>query len=117
MLTGPWQGSASAMAWSNQCRDPPNYTGTVRAAPGVVIDELGAAASLWDAAHGAEPQVGKVMSKAPRKQAAVAKGNLFGEFAVGVVGGKGGRPVAALREGGLQVLGRGVWHKLHRAPL
>jgi hypothetical protein len=105
------------MAWSNQCRDPPNYTGTVRAAPGVVIDELGAAASLWDAAHGAEPQVGKVMSKAPRKQAAVAKGNLFGEFAVGVVGGKGGRPVAALREGGLQVLGRGVWHKLHRAPL
>jgi hypothetical protein len=87
--------------------------GTVCAAPSVVIDEPGAAASLWNAADGAEPQVGKVLSKAPREQADVAEGNLFGKFAADVVGGEGGRAVAAVRKGGLQVLGRGVRHELH----
>jgi hypothetical protein len=41
-------------------------------------------AGLWDAANRAELQVGKVLGKAPRKQADVPKGDLIGEFAANV---------------------------------
>jgi hypothetical protein len=57
-----------------------------------------------------------VASSAPRQHTDVSEGDLLGELATDEVGGASGGSVAAIGEGGLQILSRGLRSKEHGSP-
>jgi hypothetical protein len=61
--------------------------GPVGAAPGVVVDQPGAAPRLGNAANRTETQCGEQLGLTPRQDADVAVGDLLGELAADEVGG------------------------------
>jgi hypothetical protein len=73
--------------------------GAVGAAPSVVVNQAVAAPGLQDAANWAEAQTDQVLGLTPGQDADMTKTNLFG---------KDGGAVAAIQEGGVQILGWGV---------
>jgi hypothetical protein len=87
--------------------------GPVGAAPGVVINQPIATTGLGYATDWAESKVGQVPSLAPGQEEDMPEGDLFGEFLADVGGGESCGAVAAVCEGGLQVLGRGVRREEH----
>jgi hypothetical protein len=84
----------------------------VGAAPGVVVDQAVPPSGLGYTADRTEAEVGQVPGLAPWEEADVPKGDLFGEFLADLGGGMSGGAVTAVREGGLQVLGRSLWRAL-----
>jgi hypothetical protein len=87
--------------------------GSVRAAPGVIVDESITPAVLGDAAYRTEPEVTKVAGLTPRKDTDMAERDLFGQLPADEAGGQSGGSMAAVVKGGLEVLVQGVRRKKH----